>query len=63
MKLTPWFLVLGVVMAAGCYRSPDIHIHEPHQYEGKADPLLTLEQSASQQQTLLKRFETVQTDR
>lgn len=64
MKRTPWLFLLGLlVVTPGCYRSPDITLHEPHEYKGKTDPLLALQQSEAQQKTLQERFQMVQTDR
>lgn len=59
-----WVLLgAGLLALPGCYGSPDITYHRPHEYKGKTDPLLALERSPAQQETLAKRFRLVQTDR
>ena len=54
---------LYVLFLAGCYGPVDITYHEPTQYKGPKDPLLGKERSAEQQELLLERFKTGQTDR
>ena len=63
MKSRPLLLALALWVIPACYGSPDVTYHEPHEYKGKTDPLLALEQSTAQQETLKKRFERVQADR
>lgn len=62
-KILGTLLVLICAMAVGgCYRSPDVAIHEPGQYKGKTDPLLK-QSVAKRAETLRKRFQLAETDR
>ena len=50
-------------MLAGCYQSPGVTVHKPGVYKGERDPLLALQRSPQQQETLRERFTLGQTDR
>ena len=47
---------------AGCWDSTEVTVHNPGEYKGPQDPLLTQSASA-RSETLSKRFQTVQVDR
>jgi hypothetical protein len=57
-----WLPCLAVFFSiAGCYESPDVTLHEAHEYKGKTDNHVG---DASYRWDLLRvRFKTVQTDR
>jgi hypothetical protein len=56
-------VIVGSGLLAGCYESPDVTLHKPGVYKGPRDPLVEMERSPEQQQTLIARFNQVQTDR
>lgn len=56
-------IVAGALLAAGCSESPDVVLHKPGIYKGQVDPLVEKQRDPKQQETLLARFNQVQTDR
>ncbi len=52
-----------LLLAAGCYESPDVTLHEPGEYQGPRDPLLDLQRNPAQQERLSERLRRGQTDR
>lgn len=66
MALRPAVLGLTVIAAlllTACYDDPDVTLHEPGDYEGPSDPLLSKLDDAKLQQALEQRFANGQTDR
>ena len=57
------FAVAGTLLLAGCAESTDVTLHKPGVYKGPADPLVEKQRSPAQQEALLARFNSVQTDR
>ena len=55
-------LVIAAAGLGGCYESTDVTIHEPGEYKGAKDPLLS-QQASARDEALNKRFQIVQTDR
>jgi hypothetical protein len=52
-----------VLLLTACYEEPKVTFFKPGEYQGRTDPLLALEASPQQQQELLQRLRTGQTDR
>lgn len=50
-------------IAAGCNVPQDVTLHEAGVYKGSKDPLLSQHRKAEAKQTLVQRFNLVQTDR
>lgn len=56
-------MVMAAVALAGCYESPDVTLYKPGVYKGPVDPLVEKQRSPQQQESLLARFNQIQTDR
>ena len=58
-------IAAAVVLAAGlagCWDSTEVTVHNPGEYKGQADPLLSQAASA-RSRSLMERFQRVQADR
>jgi hypothetical protein len=59
-----WMALPAIALfLTGCYDEPKATFFEPGEYQGRPDPLVSLEASAQQQQKLQERLKTVQMDR
>lgn len=56
-------LLFLACIAAGCNVPQDVTLHEAGVYKGNKDPLLSRHRQAKAKETLLQRFNLVQTDR
>lgn len=56
-------LVCAAFSLGGCYEDMGVSLHEPGEYKGKHDPLVSKMQQQDLQQSLDQRFKTGQTDR
>lgn len=64
MRMIAWAFAAVVAAAlAGCYESPDVTLAKPGVYKGPKDPLVEKQNDPKQQETLISRFNQVQTDR
>ena len=63
-KLTTLLMLVGMAVAvSGCYEDMGVTLHEPGEYKGKKDPLVTTLKQQQMQESLEQRFKTGQTDR
>ncbi len=61
--LTVLFLVSGSLVLTACYEDVDVSIHEPGEYKGQKDPLLSELKQQQLQKELDERFKAGQSDR
>ncbi len=61
--VTVLFLVSSSLMLSGCYEDVDVSIHEPGEYKGQKDPLLSELKQQQLQKDLDERFKAGQSDR
>ncbi len=65
MPMRKLALALGLTAAVGltgCWEDANVTVHEPGQYKGQKDPLLS-QQASARGEALKKRFQLVQADR
>lgn len=60
---TAVLLVSSPLWLVGCYDDVGTTMHEPHEYKGKKDPLLSKLKGKELQDDLSNRFKESQTDR
>lgn len=63
-KLFTGLLLVGTAfITSGCYENMDVTLHEPGEYKGHEDPLLSKMKQQQLQEKLDERFKVSQSDR
>lgn len=61
--LTVWLFISSPFWLSACYESVNVTLHEPGEYKGHEDPLLSKMKQQQLQEKLDERFKVSQSDR